>query len=90
VNQVFYLTSSTSRGNSFKRKNPSTKIVNESCFVAGTGLTPSFHAVIGPFGELNKEALIAPQLFVFFLLQVDASNTYNKKKSLQISLKASL
>ena len=36
VNQVFYLNSSISSDNSCKRKNPSTKIVNGSCLVAGT------------------------------------------------------
>ena len=38
VNQVFSLTSSISRDNEQKEKNPSTKIVNGSCLVAGAGL----------------------------------------------------
>ena len=38
---------------------------------------------------LCKEALIAPQLLVFFFLQVDASITCDKKKSLQKILEAS-
>ena len=41
VNQVFSLTASISGNKDIKEKNSSTKIVNESCLVAGTGLEPA-------------------------------------------------
>ena len=40
VNEIFSLISVISRDNSVKTKNPSTKLVNGSCLVAGTGLEP--------------------------------------------------
>ena len=41
VNQIFLLTSSISRDSEQKEKDPSTKLVNGSCLVAGTGLEPA-------------------------------------------------
>ena len=50
VNRIFSLISSISWDKGEKPKNSSPLNEDESCLVAGTGLTPSLRSVVGPFG----------------------------------------